>query len=172
MRLVLPTSIRRSVEFGLTLSGLLKDQVVATLQPLGFPSITADALQTKTHQTIPLLERCLTKNIAQFWLENGLDHQYGGYRDHAMTANPNDRCIKGLVTQTRLLCFFSRLSRSTYRQASHLEADHHGYQFLIQYFWDNQEGGFVWAVDRSGAQILRSDKHLYGQAFALYTLSE
>jgi mannobiose 2-epimerase len=38
--------------------------------------------------------------------------------------------------------------------------------------WDPTYGGFYWQVDVTGNQKLQPNKHLYGQSFALYALSE
>jgi mannobiose 2-epimerase len=38
--------------------------------------------------------------------------------------------------------------------------------------WDEKNGGFYWEVDVTGREKLLRGKHLYGQAFALYALSE
>jgi mannobiose 2-epimerase len=38
--------------------------------------------------------------------------------------------------------------------------------------WDSANGGFYWEVDVTGNQKLKPDKHLYGQAFGLYAISE
>jgi mannobiose 2-epimerase len=38
--------------------------------------------------------------------------------------------------------------------------------------WDKANSGFVWEVDATGTKPTQPGKHLYGQAFALYALSE
>jgi mannobiose 2-epimerase len=38
--------------------------------------------------------------------------------------------------------------------------------------WDPVHGGFYWEVDVTGNQKTRPNKHLYGQSFALYAISE
>ena len=48
----------------------------------------------------------------------------------------------------------------------------HGLQFLAERMWDPRHGGFYWEVDATGHRASRSDKHAYGQAQALYALSE
>jgi mannobiose 2-epimerase len=47
----------------------------------------------------------------------------------------------------------------------------HGFEFLDSRLRDDRFGGFHWRVDSAGGP-LDSDKHLYGQSFALYALSE
>jgi mannobiose 2-epimerase len=38
--------------------------------------------------------------------------------------------------------------------------------------WDAKNGGFYWEVDATGVRKLAARKHLYGQAFGLYAISE
>jgi mannobiose 2-epimerase len=38
--------------------------------------------------------------------------------------------------------------------------------------WDHTHKGFFWEVDETGTKKLRPKKHLYGQSFVLYALSE
>ena len=47
-----------------------------------------------------------------------------------------------------------------------------GYRFLKEKMWDAKNGGFYWEVDAAGENKLKPKKHLYGQSFALYALSE
>ena len=37
--------------------------------------------------------------------------------------------------------------------------------------WDEENGGFVWETKRDGT-VTKPNKHLYGQSFGLYALSE
>jgi mannobiose 2-epimerase len=52
------------------------------------------------------------------------------------------------------------------------EAADVGFRFLRDRMWDAEHGGFFWEVDPTGTKVVRGDKHLYGQAFGLYALSE
>jgi mannobiose 2-epimerase len=67
---------------------------------------------------------------------------------------------------------FSRLARAGYEPRKNLEAALLGYRFLTDKMWDLKNGGFYWEVDATGNQKLKPNKHLYGQSFALYALSE
>ncbi len=119
------------------------------------------------------IDRILTGNVLPFWHPGTLDTEHGGYRLNHDTAGvyrgPADKYI---VTQARTMWFFARLSRSVYGTKAHLDAATHGYEFLRDRMWDDEFGGFYWAVDSSGARTLLPDKHLYGQSFGLYALSE
>ncbi len=118
------------------------------------------------------LERILTENIIPFWYPQVMDMAEGGYRlNHDLRGRWKGRANKRLVTQARTLWFFSRLAETEYGTAEHLEAARHGYEFLVERLWDEEFGGFYWEVD-SGGVVTKPDKQLYGQAFALFALSQ
>jgi len=73
-------------------------------------------------------------------------------------------------SQARTVWFFARVYNSKYGKPEHLEAARHGFEFLRDWMWDREYGGFFWEVD--GKEPTRPDKHLYGQGFALYALAE
>ena len=124
------------------------------------------------------LERLLYENILRFWMPRSLDERHGGYIvGFDPDGQTTDPVTKGIVTQARMLWFFSRLARSPVsatfaRRPQLLSAAELGYRFLRQRMWDSEHGGFYWQVDRSGTSVLDSQKHLYGHSFALYALSE
>jgi mannose/cellobiose epimerase-like protein (N-acyl-D-glucosamine 2-epimerase family) len=119
------------------------------------------------------LERILNENIVPFWYPQVVDEENGGYAlnhdSSGLFQGPTD---KALVAQARTLWFFSRLYNSGYGGPEHLAAAEHGYKFLRDRLWDDEFGGFFWAVDAQGRVATRPHKHLYGQGFALYALTE
>jgi len=122
---------------------------------------------------LPRLEKILTGNIAPFWYDKSLDREHGGYIiDFDAQSRRKSRCTKMIVTQARTVWLFSRMARAGYRRDEYLDAAELGCQFLKDKMWDAQHGGFYWEVDVTGEQRLKPNKHLYGQSFALYALSE
>jgi cellobiose epimerase len=122
---------------------------------------------------IETLEKILTENIIPFWYPEFMDFEKGGYRlNHDIQGKWKGRSNKSLVAQARTVWFFSRLVNSEYGTQDHLKAARHGYEFLKVRMWDKEYGGFFWEVDSSGKIPTKPAKHLYGQAFALYALSE
>ena len=119
------------------------------------------------------LEKMLTENIIPFWHPGVIDRDNGGYKlnhdEAGRWMGPSD---KYLVTQARTVWFFSRLARSKYGSEEHLRAARAGYEFLRDKMWDGEFGGFYWAVSYAGDRPTMPDKHLYGQSFALYALSQ
>jgi len=121
---------------------------------------------------VPELEKALKENILAFWHPRCLDRQRGGYViNFGPQGEAKDEGTKGIVTQARMLWLFARLARAGYGREL-LDAADLGYRFLIEKMWDRRNGGFYWEVDAAGDRQLRPRKHLYGQAFALYALSE
>ena len=82
---------------------------------------------------------------------------------------PADRLVVG---QARALWLFARLMRSPYAVSGDAAIAAHGYAYLTRRLWDPVHGGFFWEVSWRDHQPTKADKHLYGQAFGLYALSE
>jgi len=122
---------------------------------------------------VPRLEKILTENIVPFWYEKSIDRVNGGYTiSFDAQGRLKEPVTKMIVTQARQVWLFSRLARAGYEPAKHLEAAELGYRFLKEKMWDPVNGGFFWEVDATGNQKLKPNKHLYGQSFALYAISE
>jgi cellobiose epimerase len=121
----------------------------------------------------PRMEQILRDNIVKFWDDRCLDRKNGGYViNFDLEGKPNGNSSKLIVTQARMVWFYSRLARAGYDEKKNLDAADLGYRFLRDRMWDAQNGGFFWEVDATGANRIRPRKHLYGQSFALYALSE
>lgn len=122
---------------------------------------------------IPRLEKILTENIASFWYDKSIDRVNGGYTiNFGPKSEPKGEGTKMIVTQARQVWLFSRLARAGYERQKYIEAADVGYRFLKEKMWDAENGGFYWEVDSTGNKKLRPRKHLYGQSFGLYAISE
>lgn len=122
---------------------------------------------------IPRLEKNLKQNIIPFWMEKTLDTKNGGYIiNFGPDSEPLGEGTKMIVTQARQVWFFSRMARAGYGDKRFLDAADLGYRFLRDKMWDAGNGGFYWEVSADGNRRVIAQKHLYGQAFALYALSE
>jgi len=139
-----------------------------------FAAAIAAAQTPRPAELAPKLERMLMDNILSFWYPQTLDRQHGGYRlNHGERGEWLGDAPKALVTQARMVWFFARMARAGFGDRKQmLEAADHGYRFLIDRMRDPRHGGFYWRVDAAGSKPLAPKKHLYGQAFALYALSE
>lgn len=117
------------------------------------------------------LERILRENIIPFWYRT-IDRENGGYiLNHDIAGKPLGKGTKMIVTQARMVWYFSMLHRNGWAGNEALEAAEHGLSFLRENMWDKEYGGFYWEVDSKG-NVIRDFKHMYGQAFGLYGLSE
>ncbi len=146
----------------------------AVLSLLGFrPGSDARPAVSRAKATIPDLEKTLKENILGFWLPRTLDREHGGYIiNFGPRGEPNGKTSKGVVTQARHLWLFSRSAREGYEGTELLEAAGHGYRFLCERMWDREHGGFFWEVSEDGNEVLRGKKHLVGQWYPLYAISE
>lgn len=121
---------------------------------------------------VPELRRTLEENVLGFWLPRCLDDEHGGYLlsfDRGGEFAGNDD--KMIVTQSRMVWLFARLSRTDAVDGEYREEAELGFDFLREAMWDDEHGGFYWEVTREG-DVTKPRKHLYGQSFALYALSE
>lgn len=117
------------------------------------------------------LSRILQENIIPFWYKV-VDKEDGGYSlNHDINGKQLGKGTKMIVTQARMVWYFSMLYRTGWAGREALEAASHGYEFLKEKMWDGEQGGFFWEVDAKG-NVIRDFKHLYGQAFGLYGVSE
>jgi cellobiose epimerase len=151
--------------------------LVLALPALGAPQDRGDAQATKASAELrasrTTLERILTENILPFWYPQVIDTENGGYRlNHDIDGQFRGPVPKFLITQARTVWFFARLARSPYGKPEHLKAARHGFELLRDHMWDAEHGGFFWELDATGRTPTKPLKHLYGQAFGLYALSE
>jgi len=92
-------------------------------------------------------------------------------RDWSHT-NPARDTTRSIVYQSRLIWLAAQAAmRYPALAETYLAYVRHGTQFLIDKQWDKTAGGFWWSVDVSGRVARQSDKHIYGNAFAIYALA-
>ena len=109
--------------------------------------------------------------LLDYWIKNSYDIDYGGFlggRDfyNQMVENAE----KGSVLNARILWTFSAAYNFTQNE-QYLEPATRAYQYLLDYFWDKENGGLFWSVYHDGS-VLSSRKQIYAQGFGIYGLSE
>jgi hypothetical protein len=115
--------------------------------------------------------RHLTDRIMAFWIKHGLDTRHGGfYGGLDRKGNPSPSLPKGLVQHARFLWSFSAAYRLDPQPVYHDMANR-SFNFLREHFYDPARLGWYYLVSAEGLP-LNKQKHLYGQSFVIYGLSE
>lgn len=111
------------------------------------------------------------KKILDFWQNNTLDNENGGFVgriDHYN--NVIDEASKGIILNTRILWTFSR-ANNFYKDARYDKECLRAFEYLYEHFDDKTNGGVFWEVGFKGKPTNRR-KQSYAQAFCIYSLSE
>jgi mannobiose 2-epimerase len=109
--------------------------------------------------------------LARWWLTHAVDIRNGAIAGEVSNSNRADPGAgQGLVYISRILWFFSAAYRyeplPEYRAAAELAR-----RVLEERFSDHENGGLFWLLD-AGHRPVSLKKQVYGQAFAVYGLSE
>lgn len=117
------------------------------------------------------ISRELETNLLPFWRERSLDRRSGGFiAEMARDGTVRDEAPRGLILNARLLWTFSALFRELGDERD-LALARRAFDVLEGRFRDREHGGYFWRIDAGGRPLDRSKK-IYGQAFAIYALSE
>jgi|LSQX01.3.fsa_nt_gb mannobiose 2-epimerase len=109
--------------------------------------------------------------ILSFWLDNTIDEENGGFvGEMTNELKAIEKAPKGLILNTRILWTYSLAYRRLFK-SEYLKMINRAYDYLMEYFFDREYGGMYWMLDYQG-NPLDSKKQIYGQAFAIYALSE
>ncbi len=112
------------------------------------------------------------KGILAYWQRYAPDPINGGFYGTVGYDNvPKPDAAKGVVLNSRILWTFSAAARHTQHTDEYLPVARRAFDYLSTYFRDPEYGGVYWMVDAKG-QPSDDSKQLYGQAFAVYGLSE
>ena len=129
-------------------------------------------MKTETAQTLrQRMEAELRENILPWWIKHAVDHKNGGFIG-ALTNDlqANNEEVRSLVLCARMLWTYS-LAFQRYGDPAYRKMADHAYQTLTGPFLDREYGGMYWWIDRQGRPV-NDRKQTYGQAFAIYGLSE
>lgn len=108
--------------------------------------------------------------LLKWWMDNSMDEINGGFYGAVDNDNkPIYEAPKGLVLNSRILWTFATVYKQT-KSAAYLAVADSAFNYLSQFFYDSDNGGFYWSVDHKG-KVLDDKKQLYGQAFAIYALT-
>lgn len=122
-------------------------------------------------ESLAEVRKNLEEGIIPFWLEKGIDKDYGGYLTcFDENGQPTGDTDKYIVTQTRMIWGFSAMYEE-YKDERLKKAAETGYDFFIKYFWDKENEGWYWKVKRDGT-LIDDGKVVYGEGFAIYALAK
>jgi mannobiose 2-epimerase len=117
------------------------------------------------------IESDLRGNILPFWIKhvvNGAERTFHGALSNDLKIDR--RAERGALLTSRILWTYASAHRH-YRDASYREMADLAYDDLLARYRDAEHGGFYWSINADGA-VSRDRKQVYGQAFAIYALSE
>lgn len=110
-------------------------------------------------------------NILEYWTQHTIDREHGGFYGRIGNDNVADtESPKGLVLNARILWTFSAAYNFTGNHAC-LPVAGRAFEYLINHFFDRENGGFYWSVDSYG-RPLETKKQVYGIAFCCYAFAE
>ncbi len=114
----------------------------------------------------------LFNELLPFWETHGVDEEYGGFLTYFdRNGRPTGQTDKTLVCQTRMIFTYSSAHRANLGNGKYLSIAQQGFEFLKKYFWDEEYKGWFWITKKNG-EPLDTSKIMYGQSFAIYSLSE
>ena len=109
--------------------------------------------------------------ILRYWIDFTVDNKNGGFVGRITHDNQvQEEAPKGSVLNSRILWSFSAAYNLTANDA-YLVMASRACDYLMDRFIDKEWGGVYWTLDHKG-QPLDTKKQIYGQAFAVYALSE
>ena len=110
--------------------------------------------------------------VMAFWLEHGIDEEYGGYwtsltRDGGRYSEGE----KWVIVQMRTV-YSMCLAYQFFGEQVFLDQAAQGAAFFREHFRDSENGAFNFCVSRDGSQVLDASKQPYGLSFVSYGLAE
>lgn len=117
------------------------------------------------------IEADLRGNILPFWIRHVADRSARSFRGlltNDLVADPGVE--RGALLTSRILWTYSAALRQ-YGEAAYRDMADLAHHDLMARFHDAKHGGFFWSIDAGGG-VKRDRKQVYGQAFAIYALSE
>ncbi len=117
------------------------------------------------------IETDLRQNILPFWIERVVDLDGGTFLGQLSNDLVPDRTVeRGALLTSRILWTYAAAGRH-YREPAYLAMAELAHRDLLDRYRDGAHGGFYWSINADGS-VYRDRKQVYGQAFAIYALSE
>ncbi len=123
-------------------------------------------------EILPELQVSLNE-LTEVWYPKTIDSVHGGFwSDFDSEWNKVGKQNKMLVNQARHVWTASTLAMF-YQDRKYEQIAKHGFQFLKDRMWDQENGGFhtLLGIDGDSLKLLSTGKSAYGNSFAIYALS-
>lgn len=134
------------------------------------PSQPVDEAPVKTQ-----LEEILDDHDLNLWYPKVIDKINGGfYSNYAYDWTKQENQNKFIVTQARHVWTLSKAFEFYPERTEYKAYAKHGYEFLMNFMWDKEFGGFYQLVDSTGKvpdESYSLEKRAYGNSFAIYGLA-
>jgi len=112
----------------------------------------------------------LLDNSIPFWLNNSIDHEYGGYLTCLDREGKIYNTDKSVWFQARGTWIFSRLYNTIEKRKEWLDAAATGYEFLTRYCFD-KDGRMFFQVTRDG-RPLQKRRYAFSEMFTIMACAE
>ena len=117
-------------------------------------------------------ESYLVEQLLPFWMERAPDPEAGGFLTYFdRDGRPTGETDKTFLMQIRTLYTMASAHRAGYGGERSAALARLGADFILEHYWDDEHGGWIWIADRYGKPLVES-KIGYGQCFAMYAFSE
>ena len=117
-------------------------------------------------------ESYLTETLLPFWLDRSPDREMGGFLTYFdRHGRSTGETVKTFLMQIRMLYTMASAHRAGYGGGRCAELATMGAEFILDHYWDEDNGGWIWIADRSGVPV-HTGKIGYGQCFAMYAFSQ
>ncbi|MCF0048922.1 AGE family epimerase/isomerase [Dyadobacter sp. LJ53] len=110
-------------------------------------------------------------SILSYWEKYGPDIEKGGFYGRVNYENQAVKDAERSVVLTGRILWTYSLAHRIFKEAKYLTLADRAYQQLAKHFFDPEHGGVYWSVNADGTP-LETKKQIYGNAFAMYGLSE
>lgn len=111
------------------------------------------------------------RSILDYWEKYGPDNEKGGFYGRVNYENQAVKDSERSVVLTGRILWTYSLAHRIFKEAKYLTLADRAYQQLVKHFFDPEYGGVYWSVKADGTP-LETTKQIYGNAFAMYGLSE
>ncbi len=119
----------------------------------------------------PAAFRAELERILAYWAQYSPDPATGGFYGRVTYANePIKDAPRSVVVNGRILWTFSMAHR-LFPSATYKALADRAFTYLSSHFFDEKNGGVYWSITAAGTP-LETTKQIYGEAFAMYGLSE